>query len=93
MMEELTTLLSTLGIVGGGGTLVGWLVLSSVKKRIADLEKIPNLEGRVDRLEQQAVSHNDTKDVVIRLEEQIKNLAEQVRSLSDLLLRKVIKYD
>ena len=90
-MEELTTLLSTLGIVGGGGTLVGWLVLSSVKKRIADLEKIPNLEVRVTQLEHQATSHNETKDIVIRLEEQVKNLAENVRSLSDLLMRKVLK--
>lgn len=90
-MEDLTSLLSTLGIVGGGGTVFAWFIFNSVKKRIADLDRIPYLENRIIVLEQQALTHNDTKDAVIRMEEQIKNLTEQVRTLSDLLLRKVIK--
>lgn len=90
-MEDLTTLLSTLGIVGSGGAIVSWIIFTGIKKRLVDLEKIPNLEARVVHLEHQAVSHNDTKEAVIRMEEQIKNLAEQVKNLSDLLMRKVLQ--
>lgn len=90
-MDSLTTLLSTLGIVGGGGSVLAMLILSAVRKRVSDLEKIPNLEMRVIQLEQQAITHNETRDVMVRLEENVKNLAEQVRNLSDLLMRKVFK--
>ena len=89
-MQELTTLLSTLGIVGGGGAIVSWVIFTGIKKRLVDLEKIPNLENRVSQLEQQAMSHNETRDIIIRLKEQVKNLSENVKSLSDLLMRKVL---
>ena len=60
----------------------------SVNRRISDIEKIPSLENRVIYLEQQSLSHNDTKDAVIRMEEQIRLLTDQVRRLTDLLMRK-----
>jgi hypothetical protein len=89
MHDPIVDLLSTLGIVGGGGAVFGWFILSTIKKKVTDVEEIPSLRSRVTTLEQQMLTHNDTKEAVIRMEEQIKNLAEQVRSLSDLLMRKV----
>jgi hypothetical protein len=67
--------------------------LSSLKKNFTNNDKIPQLEARIAILEQQAVAHNETKDAVIRMEEQIKFLARQVQQLSDLLMGKVLNHN
>lgn len=85
-LPEAVSLLSISGFVGW---FTGWAVLNSLKKRIADIEKIPSLEARVIALESQVVQYSKTTEAVIRMEEQIKALTEQVRVLSDLLMRKV----
>lgn len=82
-----------LGIGGGGmgGFLLAQLVVSNAKKKLLDLDKIPGMEGRIAALEQQALSHNETKDAVIRMEQNLINLGDKVNSLSELLMRKVLK--
>lgn len=67
---------------------IGYLFVNGLKKRVSDVEKIPNLEARVNNLEQQSILHNETKFEVVRLTEQVKHLAEEVRTLSGFLMRK-----
>lgn len=84
-----TQAMGFLGLSGFVGWFVGWVVLNTMKKRVADIERIPSLESRVMALEAQVVQYSKTTEAVIRMEEQIKHLTEQVRVLSDLLMRKV----
>ncbi len=85
-------LLNTVMILGGGGGIagvLGWMFLKDMEKKFSDVGRIPSLESRVAILEQQAIAHNDTKEAVIRLETKVEGLTEQVRNLTDLLMRKV----
>lgn len=91
-MEELNNLpqaVSLLGLSGFVGWFAGWAVLNTLKKRMADVEKIPSFEARIIALELQVVQYTKTTEAVVRMEEQIKHLSEQVNRLSDLLMRKV----
>lgn len=87
-MDEIFTSLAGSLTVGGVTILI---VQNYIRRKLADVDKVPTLESRVAHLEIQATQHNDTKEAVIRMEEQIKGLTEQVRQLSDLLMRKVFK--
>lgn len=91
-MDELNNIpqaVSFLGLTGFVGWLVGWAVLNTLKKRMADVEKIPSFEARIIALELQVVQYTKTTEAVVRMEQQIIHLSEQVNRLSDLLMRKV----
>ncbi len=85
-------LIGTLLTVGIGGSIFAWWITEAVKKRLTDLEKVPNLEMRVVQLEMMNGQHNDTKDAMIRLEEKVAYLADQVKLLTDLLMRKIVPH-
>lgn len=85
MEFDISSFLTAGGTAAGVGALGFWIV----SKYIRDIQEIPILRNRISNLEIQSTQINETKLAVVRVEEQIKHLAEEVRELKDLLMRKL----
>lgn len=78
--------LVSLIVIGIGGPVgVGSIFLWLVRGLVSKIEKIQPLEQRVALLEVEQIKHNKNGDELIRLQEHVKFLSQQVQRLIDKL--------
>ena len=85
--------LITIGASLGGVAAIGLFTRNMLSRKLNDIEKIPNLEGRIRLLEEKQPGHDQMNIEVIRMSEQIKGLTNEVRRLGDLFLRRMTAHN